>query len=55
MEGERIIAEDGDVRHCFDAPGEFPFRPSGSKMRFIKERLPEVEGSPTLVEVLYNG
>lgn len=54
MEGEHVTVEDGAETHRFDSPGEFPFHPSGPRIRFSKERLPGVEGSPTLVEVLYN-
>ena len=54
VEGERIVLdiEGMDERPIFDSVGEFPFRPDGP-FRLSKERdIPE--GSPTLVEVLYD-
>lgn len=55
VEGERVVAEIADESSvAFERPGTYPFHPS-HRFRFIKERKQHVEGSPTMVEVIYNG
>lgn len=55
MPGEEVVLEqDGGSREAFQSAGEYPFRP-GDKYRLHKIRPSDVQGAPTLVEVLFNG
>lgn len=53
LEGERIVIEcELESERTLAIPGEYPFTPS-KRFRFRKERDEDVEGSPTMVEVIY--
>ena len=56
MDGEKVVLLEEGVagEKVYNSVGEFPFHPEG-KFCFAKHRDAEVLGSPTIVEVLYNG
>ena len=55
MDNEEVVLEqEDDPEVIFKSPGEYHFHPSGS-YRFRKTRPENMDGSPTQVEVVFNG
>lgn len=54
VQGEEVVVEEDGVepKVSHTAPGEYHFQPA-SRFRFVKNRQPDVSGSPTMIEVLY--